>query len=218
MKTAAIYLRVSTGKQTTENQRGPLIQFAAKRGYKVYKIYQETASGKKSDRTELTLMLADAHKRAFDTIIVWSLDRLSREGLLKTMHMLEHLSTMGVSVISFSEPYLDTTNELAKNILLAVISTLAKAEREKISERTIAGLDRVRKQGKRLGRPATDPQLRVKARSLLKKGNSFREVAGMLGVSHVLVWKWSKEAVNKRGSKKAGPFSDERTKANFGVN
>jgi len=187
MKTAAIYLRVSTGKQTTENQHGPLIQFAAKRGYKVYKVYQETASGKKSDRTELNLMLADAHKRAFDTIIVWSLDRLSREGLLKTMHMLEHLSNMGVSVISFSEPYLDTTNELAKNILLAVISTLAKAEREKISERTIAGLDRIRKQGKKLGRPAYPDKVRKEAKRLLKDGTGIRETARILNVSPTYV-------------------------------
>lgn len=119
MKTAAIYIRVSTEKQTVENQLEPLRTFAKKRGYRIFKIYQEIISGKKSDRQEFNLMLAAAHKRSFDTIIVWSLDRLSREGLLKTVHMLEHLSSVGINVISYTEPFLDTTNELARNILLA---------------------------------------------------------------------------------------------------
>ena len=187
MKIAAIYLRVSTEKQTIENQRAPLIQFAKNRGYKIFKIYQETASGKKSDRAQLNLMLADAHKGLFNTIIVWSLDRLSREGLLKTMHMLEHLNDIGISVISYSEPYLDTTNELAKNILLAVISTLAKAEREKISERTKAGLDRIRKQGKKLGRPRYSEKIRKEAKRLLKSGSGIRETAMILNVSPTFV-------------------------------
>jgi len=103
------------------------------------------------------------------------------------MHMFEHLSNMGVSVISFSEPYLDTTNELAKNILLAVISTLAKAEREKISERTIAGLDRVRKQGKKLGRPAYPDKVRKEAKRLLKGGAGIRGTARILNVSPTFV-------------------------------
>lgn len=201
-KIAAIYLRVSTEKQTIENQRAPLIQFAINRGYNVIGIYQETASGKKSDREQLNRMLSDAHKGSFNTIIVWSLDRLSREGLLKTMRLLEHLSDIGVSVISYTEQYLDTTNELVRNILLAVLSTLAKAEREKISERTRAGLERLRKAGKRLGRPAAHAQLRIRVLNLLNRGKSAREVARMHGISHTIVNKWFKECGNKRGTKK----------------
>ncbi|MCL5277193.1 MAG: recombinase family protein [Deltaproteobacteria bacterium] len=94
---------------------------------------------------------------------MWALDRLSREGMRRTVQLIEMLERMGIGVISYSEPYLDTTNELARNILLAVVSTLAKAERERISERTKAGLARVKRSGKKLSRPPVASKKRAEA-------------------------------------------------------
>ena len=132
------------------------------------------------------------HRHAFDVIVVWALDRLSREGMSRTVQLIEMLERMGIGVISYSEPYLDTTNELARNILLAVVSTLAKAERERISERTRAGLARVKRSGKKLGRPGVDSKKRTQAVKLLKMGYSIRQAAHKLGVSRSSVFNWRK--------------------------
>ena len=189
---AALYLRISTDKQELENQLEPLKKFAKGRGLKIVQVYRDMATGKNSNRPALTKMLKDAHRHAFDVIVVWALDRLSREGMSRTVQLIEMLERMGIGVISYSEPYLDTTNELARNILLAVVSTLAKAERERISERTKAGLARVKRSGKKLGRPPVASKKRTQAVKLLKKGYSIRQVAHKLGVGRSSVFNWRK--------------------------
>jgi DNA invertase Pin-like site-specific DNA recombinase len=199
---AAIYIRVSTDKQELDNQLEPLTEFAKKRGYEIYKVYQDIASGNTSRRKGLNAMMVAAHQRAIDAIVVWSLDRLTREGLLKTIHLLEYLNKTGVSVISYTEPYLDTSNELARNILLAVISTLAKAEREKISERTKAGLRRLKEKGNILGRPRYPEKVRLAVIRSLGKGLGIRETARHLKVSPGYVC-----GVQKRGCEKQPPAS-----------
>ena len=189
---AALYLRISTDKQELENQLEPLKKFAKGRGLKIVQVYRDMATGKNSNRPALNKMLKDAHRHAFDAIVVWALDRLSREGMSRTVQLIEMLERMGIGVISYSEPYLDTTNELARNILLAVVSTLAKAERERISERTRAGLARVKRSGKKLGRPEIASKKRTQAVKLLKMGYSLRQAAHKLGVSRSSVFNWRK--------------------------
>ena len=198
---AALYLRVSTDKQELENQLEPLKKFAKGRGLKIVQVYRDMATGKNSNRPALNKMLKDAHRHAFDVIIVWALDRLSREGMSRTVQLIEMLERMGLGVISYSEPYLDTTNELARNILLAVVSTLAKAERERISERTRAGLARVKKSGKKLGRPPVASKKRAEALKLVKRGVSFGQISRQLKIGKSTVFDWFK-AVRKRGVKK----------------
>ncbi len=189
---AALYLRISTDKQEIENQLTPLKKFAKGRGLKVVQVYRDMATGKNSNRPALNKMLKDAHRHAFDVIVVWALDRLSREGMSRTVQLIEMLERMGIGVISYSEPYLDTTNELARNILLAVVSTLAKAERERISERTKAGLARVKRSGKKLGRPEIASKKRTQAVKLIKQGYSLGQAAHKLGVSRSSVFNWRK--------------------------
>ncbi len=189
---AALYLRISTDKQELENQLEPLKKFAKGRGLKVVQVYRDTAAGKNSVRPALNKMLKDAHRHAFDVIIVWALDRLSREGMSRTVQLIEMLERMGIGVISYSEPYLDTTNELARNILLAVVSTLAKAERERISERTKAGLARVKRSGKKLGRPPVTSKKRAEALKLVKGGMSKRKVARKLRINRQSINNWQK--------------------------
>lgn len=189
MKKAAIYVRVSTGKQDVTNQLPALKSFASTRGFVVVRTFSDVASGARADRTEFNKMMSAAAAGEFNTILVWALDRLSREGMLKTVNLIEHLNKIGVDVVSYTEPYLDTTNELAKNILLAVVSTLAKAEREKISARTKAGLVRARAQGRRPGRPGFREEVRESARKLIGRGGGVREVAKKLKVSPAYVCK-----------------------------
>ena len=200
---AALYLRISTNKQELGNQLEPLKKFAKGRGLKIVQVYRDMATGKNGNRLALNRMLKDAHRHTFDVIIVWALDRLSREGMSRTVQLIEMLERMGIGVISYSEPYLDTTNELARNILLALVSTLAKAERERISERTRAGLARVKRSGKKLGRPPVASKKRAQALKLVKGGMKIRAAARKLGISHVSVLNWQNRVV-KKGVPKRG--------------
>lgn len=94
--TVAIYSRVSTAKQETENQLAQLREFALVMGWSVVAEYQDTATGKTSDRAEFNRMFADAGTRRFDLLLFWSLDRLSREGALETLQHLNRLTGYGV--------------------------------------------------------------------------------------------------------------------------
>src|SRR5580700_7209014 len=97
--TIAIYARVSTKDkgQDTENQLAQLREFAAKQGWTVFREYVDRESGAKSDRLEFRQMFEDAGRRRFDMLLFWSLDRLSREGVLETLQHLNRLTTCGVS-------------------------------------------------------------------------------------------------------------------------
>ncbi len=82
---AAIYARVSTDKQELENQLQALHAFARKRGYTIGQAFCDVATGKHSNREEFNKMMRAAVQRKFDVILVWALDRLSREGMSKTV-------------------------------------------------------------------------------------------------------------------------------------
>jgi len=92
-------------------------------------------------------------------VLFWALDRFSREGMVPTIMHLQRLAACGVGFHSFTEAHLATDNELVRNILLALLASLAKVEAQKISERTKAGMARARAKGKRIGRPAIDREL-----------------------------------------------------------
>lgn len=177
----ALYLRVSTDKQETENQAIQLRDFAAKQGWEIVREYCDYESGAKADRVAFKQMFADAAQRKFDMLLFWSLDRLSREGVLPTLQYLERLTSYGISWRSFTEQFFDSCG-VFKDAILAIMATLAKQERVKRSERTKAGLARVRASGKRLGRRAVTVEPR-RVRELRAAGKSFRDVAATLGIS-----------------------------------
>jgi len=153
----ALYTRVSTEEQHPENQIEQLKTFCSEQNFKVEKIYIDKMSGRVTDRPQFQQMLKDARLKQFDILIVWSLDRFSREGTQNTRSYIERLKRYNVGFISYSEPIIDTTKgmigELVYEIVLVVMSYLAKKEAEKVSERTKAGLERAKANGKKLGRP-----------------------------------------------------------------
>jgi DNA invertase Pin-like site-specific DNA recombinase len=177
----AIYARVSTDDkgQTPENQLLQLRAWCARMGYPVIREYVEHENGGKGVeyRKQLAAMFADAARREFDLLLVWSLDRFSREGMAATIAHLQRLASHGVAFRSFTEEHLSTENELVRNILLATLSSLAKLEREKISQRTKAGLERARAKGKVLGRPSFSDGDRNKLRAALDSGESWHAVS-----------------------------------------
>src|SRR5271166_4509113 len=137
----ALYSRISTkdGRQDAENQLGQLRDFAAKQGWEVIREYIDQESGSRPDRPEFKQMFQDASQRRFDLVLFWSLDRLSREGVLQTLNHLNRLASHGIGFRSFTEQYLDSCG-IFKDAIIGIMATLAKQERLRISERTIAGL------------------------------------------------------------------------------
>lgn len=177
----ALYLRVSTDKQETENQAVQLREFAAKQGWQIVREYTDYESGAKAERTEFKQMFEDASRRKFDLVLFWALDRLSREGVYQTLQHLNRLESYGVGFRSFTEPYFDSCG-VFKDAVIAIMATLAKQERVKRSGRTKAGLARVRAAGKALGRPRLSVKRSEIAR-LRNAGLSGRAIARELGIS-----------------------------------
>jgi DNA invertase Pin-like site-specific DNA recombinase len=179
----ALYARVSTTKQDNENQLMQLREFAAKQSWEIFNEYVDQESGSTAERPEFKRMFSDASKRKFDVLLFWALDRLSREGVLETLQHLNRLESYGVSYRSYTEAYFDSCGAF-KDVILAVMATLARQERIKRSERTRAGLARARAAGKRLGRPVTvDPQRISEIARLRSRGLSLRAIGRQLGIS-----------------------------------
>jgi DNA invertase Pin-like site-specific DNA recombinase len=191
----AIYARVSTDDkgQDPENQLRQLRQWCADAGHTIAHEYVDHESGRKGakERKQFAALFEDAHKRQFDCVLFWALDRFTREGMTSTIGYLKRLADCGVSFHSYTEAHLSTDNELVGNILLAVMSSLAKLESQKIGERTRAGIARARAQGKRIGRPALDSALQKKIAKGLGAGMSAYAVAKQLGIDHHTVAKYS---------------------------
>lgn len=177
---AALWLRVSTPEQHAENQRPELEAMAKRRGLEVVRVFDETASGAAKDRTVLGAMLAAAHRRELDVLMVWALDRLGRS-MFEVLETVRKLDAAGVELVSVREPWLDTGGP-ARALLLAVFSWFADFERTRLVERTRAGMAQARRKGKVIGRPPAAIPLTL-ARSLRAEGLSVRAVARRLNVA-----------------------------------
>jgi DNA invertase Pin-like site-specific DNA recombinase len=184
----AVYARVSTDDkakgQDPENQLRQLRAWCTSAGHAIAHEYIDRESGRKGTnrRKQFALLFEDAHKRKFDCVLFWALDRLTREGMVPTIMHLQRLASYGVGFHSYTEPHLATDNELVRDILLALLASLAKQEAKKISERTKAGLARARAQGKRLGRPSISDKLKTKIATRIAAGQTPYRVAKDLGI------------------------------------
>lgn len=159
-----IYSRVSGVGQSTQNQTMVLTDWASQRGYEVVKIYTEEESAwKAGHQRQLAQLKADAARRRFDVVLVWALDRLSREGALAILSLVNTLQTYGVRIISYQEGWSEAPGELAE-VLYSIAGWVARMESQRRSERTKAGLARVKAQGKRLGRPPGSKDKRKRRR------------------------------------------------------
>ncbi|MBK9516186.1 MAG: recombinase family protein [Anaeromyxobacter sp.] len=176
--TAALYVRVSTADQTAENQLEELQRLAAARGY-IAVIYSETESAAKR-RPVFEAMIADVKAGRVSAILVWALDRLHRSmtGALTTILECDRL---GVPVISLRESWLDTTGPV-RPLLIAIFGWVAEQERSRLIERTKAGLERARRQGKTLGRPRHSPVMLYAAAEKVAAGMAVAEAARCSGV------------------------------------
>lgn len=159
----AIYCRVSTDEQTTENQKIRLIEYATKSKYE-YEIFEEKESSRKTRPVKYRLF-ERLRAKEFDAVLVWRLDRWGRSSSELIMET-EELQKRGVAFISLSDNF-DLTTSVGK-LQLGLLSSFAQFERDLIRERTIEGIYRARNQGKILGRPKGQ-----KDRKKRKKGGYF---------------------------------------------
>jgi DNA invertase Pin-like site-specific DNA recombinase len=183
MRQVAIYTRVSTDHQTTENQGRELRAIAARMGWDIVNIYRDEgisdAKGR-DERPAFDALCQDAARRQFDMVMAWSVDRLGRS-LQDLVGFLSELHALGIDLM-LHQQRLDTTTPAGK-AMFQMMGVFAEFERAMIRERVKAGLDRARAQGKRLGRPTIDARTETAIRKALRKGDAgIRKIATRLGV------------------------------------
>jgi DNA invertase Pin-like site-specific DNA recombinase len=179
---AALYLRVSTtDRQTTENQRLVLVRVADHRGWEIVQTYEDNGvSGAKGrdKRPAFDQMLKDAVRRKFDVTMCWSIDRLGRS-VLHVANAMAELDAAGVALYS-DQQAIDSTSPFGK-AMIQMACVFGELEREMIRARVIAGLNRVREQGGRLGRPSVGRRVEDAIRQQLGIGHGILKVAKIVG-------------------------------------
>jgi DNA invertase Pin-like site-specific DNA recombinase len=181
-KRAAVYIRVSTDRQTLENQRKALEAVAARRGWEIVAVYTDAGiSGAKgrADRPGLDDMLNAAIKGGFDVVMAWSIDRLGRS-LIDLLGTIQHLEACAVDLY-LDQQSIDTTTP-AGRLMFQICGAFAEFERSMIRQRIHAGLSRAKAQGKRLGRPKVPSAVERQVQRHLAKGGGILRVAKDLGL------------------------------------
>lgn len=181
MKRVAMYLRVSTREQTTENQRRELEQVIEKSGWDLVAVYEDAGvSGAKGrdKRPEFNELCKDAARRRFDVVMAWSVDRLGRS-LQDLIGFLGDIQGAGVDLYLHQQG-LDTTSPAGK-ALFQMLGVFAEFERSMIQDRVRAGLDRAKSNGKTLGRPRTSKAIEDEIRKHRSQGIGIHRTAKLVG-------------------------------------
>jgi len=182
IKRAAIYLRVSTDGQSTENQRLELEQAAEMAGWEIVGVYDDNGvSGAKSreHREAFNRLCRDATRRQFDVVMAWSVDRLGRS-LQDLVGFLSELHAVGVDLYLHQQG-IDTTTPAGK-AMFQMMGVFAEFERAMIQERVKAGLNRAKAQGKTLGRPKVTGKVEQDVLAARADGTGKRKIARQLGI------------------------------------
>ncbi|NEU96939.1 recombinase family protein [Bradyrhizobium uaiense] len=187
MKRVAIYLRVSTSKQDTENQLRELTAVADRSGWEIWKVYEDAGiSGAKGrdKRPGLDALLKAVNAKEFDMVAAWSVDRLGRS-LTDLLSILQGLHEKGVDLFLHQQG-LDTSTTAGK-AMFQMLGVFAEFERGIIRERVNAGLARARAKGKKLGRRPVDASVEMQIRDLRANGDGILKIGRKLGVGTSVV-------------------------------
>ena len=190
---AGAYLRVSTASKTKRGetsafdqdpavQERPLRDLVAQRGWTLYRLYSDRASGAKERRPGLDALMADARRGLLDVVVVFRFDRFARS-VKQLILALDEFRSLGIDFVSCREA-LDTSAPMGK-AMFTIIAALAELERGVIQERVISGLEYARQNGTKSGRPIGRPKAifpRDRVTELRAQGLSGREIAHRLGV------------------------------------
>jgi len=162
----ALYARVSTHEQTTENQLLELRRYVEARGWSAVEYVDEGVSGSKDRRPALDQLTADVRRHKVEAVVCWRLDRLGRN-LRHLVLLLDEWQARGIAFVTLGEGI--DTSTAAGRLVAGVLGSIAEFERARIQERIHAGLRRARAQGKRLGR---------------RRSGAARQLDGCIGLSH----------------------------------
>src|SRR6201984_2988181 len=191
MNKAAIYVRVSTADQHVESQLYDLRELAARRGFSVVKEYEDRGiSGSKVRRPALDALMADAHRKRFDVVLVAAFDRIARN-VRHFLEVLDELNHLNIQFISLREN-IDTGGPLGR-AMLTIIGAISELERSLIVERVKAGMRRAKLEGRRIGRAP----LQVDRVALLRdrqRGLSLNQLAKAHKISKASVCRVLNEA------------------------
>jgi len=195
----AIYARVSTVDkgQDVENQLAELRTYCQRMGYTIHREYCDTVSGSKGKalRPMFDEMMRDSSRAKFQGVLVWSLDRFTREGIAETFGYLAELKAKKVVFISYTEEHFRTTGPTG-DILIAIAAWVAQQERKRIAERVRAGIAVAKAKGKVFGRPKVGFDERL-AKKLLDEGMSVSRVAKELGTGRMNIARWKEYEINQ---------------------
>ena len=187
MKRVAIYLRVSTSKQDTENQLRELTAVADRSGWEIWRVYEDAGiSGAKGrdKRPGLDALLKAVNAKEFDMVAAWSVDRLGRS-LTDLLSILQGLHDKGVDLFLHQQG-LDTSTTAGK-AMFQMLGVFAEFERGIIRERVNAGLARARAKGTKLGRRPVESSVEVQIRELRANGDGILKIGRKLGVGTSVV-------------------------------
>ena len=179
----AIYVRVSTSSQTTENQLIELSEVCERNKWHITNVYNETISGTKGvdERDELNRMMQDASRKKFDKIVVWSVDRLGRS-MKHLVNVLSQMKDVGVDVYSYKQG-IDTSTTMGSSFF-HMVGIFAELENNMRKERQSLGIKRALSQGVKFGRRAVvDEDKELAIVELRHKGKSIRYIAKKIGIS-----------------------------------
>ena len=195
MKRAAFYVRVSTIDQHPETQLRELREYAKNRGLTIAGEYVDHGfGGAKARRPALDRMLEDARRCRFDTLIVWSCDRLARS-TKHFLQVLDELDSCGVQFVSLREAF-DTSGALGR-AFLGIVAVLGEMERALLIERVRSGMARARSEGRQIGRARLDVN-REQVIQDRRSGMSLTQVAKRHNISRASVCRLMKEAKSDR--------------------
>ncbi len=180
-KRVALYARVSTDKQTCENQLNELRSIAERMQYIIVdEFIDEGISGAKSSRPALDALMKSATQRRFDMVMCWSIDRLGRS-LQNLIEILNELQSLKVDLF-FMQQGLDTSTS-AGRMMFSIFGALAEFERNLIRERVIAGQQRAISQGVKMGRPSKmNDGMKNAIKLLRERGIGIKQIARELKI------------------------------------
>jgi len=154
-------------------------------GWTVVAEFHDQISGRKTDRPQLKKALDAGRRRKYDVLLFWSLDRLSRQGVLPTLLLLNELTQYGVKYRNLQEQWIDSLGAFS-DAVVGILATVANFEAERLSSRVRSGLARARVEGKVLGRPRAVLD-RNKLTMMRKKGMCLRDIGAATGKSAMTI-------------------------------
>ena len=191
---AAVYARVSTFDQEPENQLQEVRRYVQARDWTAVEYVDRGVSGAKDRRPSLDQLVTDARRRRFDVLVCWRLDRLGRN-LKHLITLLDELQALGIAFVSLAEGIDGTTP--AGKLQMHILGAIAEFERERIRERVLAGLQRAKREGKRLGRP----KVRLPIEQLQRVAGLPGHIAAeRLGASRSTIKRWRRQVQQSRSN------------------